>query len=109
MSFKLGDLVIRYRWFGPFYIVFVFIVVPLLLFLCSLALSLGVVGIILNVVLDIAIVVGAFLLLAKFQVVTAFVAKVTGIKQLEANELEIEQREEGENNAKIEGSDTVTK
>jgi len=86
MSFKLGDLVIKFKWFGPFYIVFVFIVVPLLLFLCSLLLSLGIAGIILNVVLDTAIVVGAFLLLAKFESVMAFVARKTGIAQLEANE-----------------------
>merc|ERR1712014_416127 len=86
MSFKLGDLVIRFKWFGPFYIVFVFLIVPFALFLCSLALSLGVAGIIINVVLDTAIVVGAFLLLAKFEVVMAFLARVTGIKQFEANE-----------------------
>lgn len=86
MSFKLGDLVIKFRWFGAFYIAFVFVAVPLLLFLCSLALNLGVVGIIINVVFDTAIVVGAFLLLAKFVEVMAFLARVTGIKQFEATE-----------------------
>merc|ERR1712228_734978 len=84
MAFKLGDHVIKFRWFGPFYIVFVFIIVPLCLFVCSLALSLGVGGVILNVVFDTAIVVGAFVLLAKFQEVVAFLARKTGIKQLEA-------------------------
>jgi len=84
MAFKLGDHVIKFRWFGPFYIVFVFIIVPLCLFVCSLALSLGVGGVIMNVILDTAIVVGAFVLLAKFQEVMAFLAKKTGIKQLKA-------------------------
>jgi sodium-dependent phosphate cotransporter len=93
MAFKLGDHVTKFTWFGPFYIVFVFIVVPLFLFLCSLALSLGVGGIILNVIFDTAIVVGAFMLLARFQEVMAFLAKKTGIKQFEAKDVAAEAKE----------------
>merc|ERR1719262_359448 len=60
IAWRVGDHVLKYKWFGPFYIVLVFVAVPLLLFLCSLALDLGVGGIILNVIFDSAIVIGTF-------------------------------------------------
>merc|ERR1719161_54512 len=74
MAYKVGDHVLKYKWFGPFYIVLVFVAVPLLLFLCSLAIDLGVGGIILNVIFDSAIVIGTFLLIAKLDRVVNFVS-----------------------------------
>jgi sodium-dependent phosphate cotransporter len=72
IAYRVGDHVLKYKWFGPFYICLVFVVVPLLLFLCSLALDLGVGGIILNVIFDSAIVIGTFLLVAKLDRVVEF-------------------------------------
>merc|ERR1719428_567235 len=82
MAWKMGDHVVKFKWFGPFYIFFVFVLIPLLLFLCSLAISLGIGGIILNVFLDTIIVVGAFYFLAKFDNAMEFLAKRTGIAML---------------------------
>jgi len=74
MAYKVGDHVLKFKWFGPFYIVLVFVVVPLLLFLCSLAIGLGVGGIILNVIFDSAIVIGTFVLVAKLDYIVAFIS-----------------------------------
>merc|ERR1719395_302315 len=74
ISSKLGEHVLKYKWFGPFYIALVFVAVPLLLFLCSLALSLGVGGIILNVIFDSAIVIGTFVLVARLDRIVDFIS-----------------------------------
>merc|ERR1719248_148841 len=58
----------------------VFVAVPLLLFLCSLALDLGVGGIILNVIFDSAIVIGTFVLIAKLDRIVAFISKFRSVK-----------------------------
>jgi sodium-dependent phosphate cotransporter len=75
IAYRVGDHVLKHKWFGPFYICLVFIVVPLLLFLCSLALDLGVGGIILNVIFDTAIVIGAFVLVDKFDHIVTAITK----------------------------------
>jgi len=80
IAYRVGDHVLKYKWFGPFYIVLVFVAVPLLLFLCSLAIGLGVGGIILNVVFDSAIVIGTFVLVAKLDRIVAFISKFRSVK-----------------------------
>lgn len=74
IAYRVGDHVLKYKWFGPFYIALVFVAVPLLLFLCSLALSLGVGGIILNVIFDSAIVIGTFVLVARLDRIVDFIS-----------------------------------
>ena len=57
-----------YRWFGTFYILVAFVMVPLLLFAFSFLISLGPGGIVLNIILDVPLIVGAVLLIYKIDV-----------------------------------------
>eukprot|EP00746_Dinoflagellata_sp_MGD_P150393 gnl/MRDRNA2_/MRDRNA2_82285_c0_seq1.p1 gnl/MRDRNA2_/MRDRNA2_82285_c0~~gnl/MRDRNA2_/MRDRNA2_82285_c0_seq1.p1 ORF type:complete len:578 (+),score=115.14 gnl/MRDRNA2_/MRDRNA2_82285_c0_seq1:97-1734(+) len=84
IAYRVGDHVLKYKWFGPFYICLVFVVVPLLLFLCSLALPLGVGGIILNVIFDSAIVIGTFVLVARLDRIVNFISARSGKSAQEA-------------------------
>merc|ERR1719313_2602987 len=74
ISARLGERSLWYKWFGTYYILLVFVVVPLLLFLCSLAIGLGVGGIILNVIFDSAIVIGTFVMVARLDHIVAFIS-----------------------------------
>lgn len=68
MARTLGARIVRFRWFGAFYILLTFVAGPLLLFAFSLSLELGAGGIVLNIILDIGLVAGVLLLIAKFDV-----------------------------------------
>jgi sodium-dependent phosphate cotransporter len=67
MAKILGDLVPKYRWFGVFYILLVFAVIPLLLFAYSFLLELGAGGIVVNIILDALTLIGAVLLVLNFE------------------------------------------
>jgi len=88
IAYRVGDHVIKFKWFGVFYICLVFIAVPLLLFLCSLALQLGVGGIILNIIFDTAIIVGTCLLIAKLDRVVEFISSRMGKQAAQADQPE---------------------
>lgn len=75
MAEVLASNTLLYRWFGALYIFLVFVLIPLLLFAFSFALSLGPGGIVLNVILDVFTVGGAFVLVLKFQKVMALLGK----------------------------------
>jgi sodium-dependent phosphate cotransporter len=89
IAYRVGDHVLKYKWFGPFYIALVFVVVPLLLFLCSLALDLGVGGIILNVVFDSAIVIGTIVMVAKLDRIVDFVRNLRSSKNAQEAQPEL--------------------
>lgn len=75
MAEVLASNTLLYRWFGALYIFLVFVLIPLLLFAFSFALSLGPGGIVLNVILDVFTVGGAFVLVLKFQKIMALLGK----------------------------------
>merc|ERR1719428_1914679 len=89
IAYKVGDHVLKYKWFGPFYVVLVFVVVPLLLFLCSLAIDLGVGGIILNVVFDSAIVIGTIVMVAKLDRIVDFISNLRSSKNAQEAQPEL--------------------
>jgi len=89
IAYKVGDHVLKYKWFGPFYVVLVFVVVPLLLFLCSLAIDLGVGGIILNVVFDSAIVIGTIVMVAKLDRIVDFIRNLRSSKNAQEAQPEL--------------------
>merc|ERR1719197_1967429 len=66
MAETLGEHTLKYRWFGAFYILLVFVLIPLLLFVFSFAIALGPGGIILNIMLDMATVGGAIVAVRNF-------------------------------------------
>merc|ERR1719456_446828 len=78
MAEKLGELTLRHRWFGAFYIFMVFVLIPGLLFGFSFAIQLGPGGIALNVVLDVLTVVGAFMFVKNFEKVMGVLDRLRG-------------------------------
>jgi len=66
MAQMLGRHALSYTWFGVFYMCFTFIACPFLLFACSFLIELGTGGLIVNIILDVIIVGGAFTTIYKF-------------------------------------------
>jgi len=62
----MGDYSLRYRWFGGFYIAVMFVSVPMALFALSYLFKLGVVGVILNIFLDVVLIGGTFYMFKNF-------------------------------------------
>merc|ERR550514_1857927 len=62
----MGEYVSAFPWFGMFYILVAFVALPLALYLCSLLLNFGMVGLIANVVLDVLVVGGTLALMKNF-------------------------------------------
>merc|ERR1711998_519976 len=62
----MGEYVQAIPWFGAFYIAVAFVAVPIALYLCSLLLSFGIFGLILNMVLNVLVVGGTFALMKNF-------------------------------------------
>jgi sodium-dependent phosphate cotransporter len=75
MAETLSAHTLRYRWFGAFYILLVFVLIPLALFVFSLTIALGPGGIALNVILDVLTLGGAVLFVRKFDKVMKLLGK----------------------------------
>merc|ERR1719473_2127731 len=73
----VGEYVQVFPWFGVFYIGVGFVAVPLALYICSLLLSFGMVGVVANVVLNVLIVGGTLYVMKNF---VSVYEKVTGKK-----------------------------
>ena len=80
----LGDHTVSYRWFGAFYILLIFVLIPLLLFAFSFTISLGAGGIFINIILDLLVLAGVIVLIWKFDLVMSRL----GLKPAEASPLE---------------------
>merc|ERR1719428_2422249 len=92
IAYRVGDHVLKYKWFGPFYIALVFVVVPLLLFLCSLALDFGVAGIILNAIFGPVIVIGTFVLVARLDHIVTFISAFRSAKSAQEAQQPVESK-----------------
>merc|ERR1711998_322262 len=82
----MGEYVQALPWFGAFYIAVAFVALPIALYLCSLLLSFGIFGLILNMVLNVLVVGGTFALMKNFFKVYSAVAG----KQIEPAARDIE-------------------
>jgi len=102
MAETLACNTLLYRWFGAFYILLVFVLIPLLLFAFSFALSLGPGGIALNVVLDVLTVGGAFVLVLKFQKAMTLLGKVFSYCRTRSSSTQIARRTEANGSGEAE-------
>ena len=73
MAKTLGKLVIKYKWFGVFYIFYNFGLIPLLLFSSTYIIDTGIVGTIIGIIIDICIIITSFLLFKNFDTTCKFI------------------------------------
>lgn len=62
----MGEYVLLFPWFGAFYIGVAFVALPIALYACSLLLSLGMFGLLANIVLNVLVVGGTLALMKNF-------------------------------------------
>jgi sodium-dependent phosphate cotransporter len=69
----MGDYVVMFPWYGVLYIVVAFIALPVALYFSSLLLSYGTFGLVANMVLNVLLVGGTFMLMTNFATVYSMV------------------------------------
>merc|ERR1711998_686909 len=62
----MGEYVSAFPWFGVFYIAVAFVALPIALYFCSLLISFGTIGLIVNMVLNVLVVGGTIALMKNF-------------------------------------------
>jgi solute carrier family 34 (sodium-dependent phosphate cotransporter) len=67
MAYRLGDLVTTYRWFGIFYITYLFIAIPLISLGISYIIALNTIGLVFGIILLIILCASTLLLFKKFE------------------------------------------
>lgn len=92
MANRLGDLVSRYRWFGMFYILYLFVLIPGVSWGISNLISLNTIGLVFGIIMLLIICILTLLLFSRFEKVVNFFNNCYSyqrIHQIQSTEIEM--------------------